>query len=83
MIVDVFEVIKGLLILRFGFRAEADNDVGRQHHVGPERANAAHEGAVFPAGIRATHQVQDPIASGLQREMDVFRNPGMAGDRVQ
>ena len=68
----VFEILVGLA-------GETDDEIAREHHVGPRRANPLDKAQICLGGVLAVHCLEDPVRTRLHRQMQVGHQLGLFG----
>ena len=80
---QVAELLYCLLKLFFRFPAETDDDIGTDGNVRDDIAYPGDQVAVLCIGITPPHAVQNLIASGLGRNLNMVHHAGQFCDRFQ
>ena len=75
------QVQRGGKIL-LGLAGEADDDVAGEGHAGDLLAGVVHQFQVLRRRVMAVHLLQQPVAAGLHRQVDVLAQVRLRGDGV-
>ena len=65
------EVARPSVIVLF-FPRKSDDDIRRDRHFFTRFANPLDERAILGGGVRPMHRFQDPVGTGLERQMNVL-----------
>ena len=66
-----------------GLGREAGDDVGAEHHVGPQPPHRVAERDGVGARMPPLHALEDQVVAGLQRQMQMRHQPRLVGERVE
>ena len=66
-----------------GLGREAGDDVGAEHHVGPQPPHLLAERDRVGAQMPPLHALEDQVVAGLQRQMQMRHQPRLVGERIE
>lgn len=77
VVADTTEEVEGGLMVLFGLRTEASDDIGSDGAVGQKTADGLDTVEVPFGGIMAVHELEHTVATALEREMDAAADVGV------